>query len=49
MTDAERKVLQDAYYYARSERIKAEWEARKWLCEEQRIGHKLWREEPDGA
>ena len=49
MTGEEREVVRAAYHLARTERLRAEWEAMKWLCEEQRLRHKLWREEPDGA
>jgi hypothetical protein len=33
-----------AWYF----RLMAEAEARKWLCEEQRLAHILWGEHPHG-
>ncbi len=51
MTWQERHEVSEAYLLARGERIKAERKAQEWLCEEQRLAHKLWREDhlDDGA
>ncbi len=42
MTEEEREQLLAAWHLARDERRLAERYARDWLCEEQRLAHKLW-------
>ncbi len=42
MTDQERAELLAAYHIARDGRRLAERAMREWLCEEQRLAHKLW-------
>jgi hypothetical protein len=41
MTPEERAATAAAYHEARLERIKAEKLAKEWICEEQRLAHKL--------
>ena len=51
MTEEEERILWDAYHLAHKKRIRAEALARAWLCEEQRIRHRIWAgdHKPDGA